>query len=84
MSVYHTIANTPGHTVKAVNHYVAAYDADGKLSAIFNTKTGTVQVFRDASKLDATFDPWNLDSRVFGFRTVKTTARNDARCMFAN
>ncbi len=82
MSVYHTIANTPGHTVKMVNHFVAAYGLDGTLTAIFNVKSGTVQVFANGNDLDAGFDSWNPGSRLLGFRTVKVTRGNDARVFF--
>lgn len=82
MSVYHVIANTPGHTVMALNHYVAAYGLDGTLTAIFNAKQGTVQVFGNAGDLDATFDTWNPYSKLLGHKVVRTTARNDARVFF--
>lgn len=83
MSVYHTIANTPGFTAKAINHYVAAYSADGRLVAVFNTNSKTATEFGGAAALDSSFDSWNPSAHLLGFRVVKTTSRNDARAFFA-
>lgn len=74
MSVYHTIANTPGFTAKAINHFVAAVK-DDEIVAVFNTKSRTVQVtdWTAAAVIDPTFE--NLESTFWASAASTSTQR---------